>query len=251
MPILAYARIDTSSKAMAYLFDPASGRLTPFDIPSRQAKRNEPHVFTIGRVDGDWCWYQTRGINNSPTLYRERLVPFAPTPPVGEPPITRAAVPRQPIVSFHEIYWAALRDRTGAYWLTTDKGIARIIPIDPGIQTWRASIDPKEDRHDSTLLSWRIVSSVLVDRYGVLWVGTGVGLNRYEPATGRWRKYFHNPRQPGSLPADFIITIYEDHDGTLLFGTSAGLVAYDQQKDRFYNPYPSIRWPRSDEAGVA
>jgi signal transduction histidine kinase/ligand-binding sensor domain-containing protein len=249
MPFLTYDRIDTSAKALIYLFDPVSGRLAPFDIPSRQSNRNERLTYYAGEVDGDYCWYAAQGINNSLTLHRERLIPFE-TMRSGElGRMARAVVARQPILSYHEgDYSGSLRDRSGAYWLTTENGIVRVIPIDSGIHIWRASMDHLNNRDNPATLSWRILTTVLVDRQGILWVGTTVGLNRYEAATGHWHKYFHNPRQPGTLPADYIRAIYEDHDGTLLFTTDKGLVAYDRQKDNFYKPYNPIRWPVPDNA---
>jgi signal transduction histidine kinase/ligand-binding sensor domain-containing protein len=250
MPILTYDRIDTGSKAMIYLFDPASGRLAPFDIPSRQSNRNKSQIFYVANIDEDWCWYMTRGISNVPTLFREQLVPFESMRSGVHSRTARDVVARQPIMTNQSAYGGGFRDRSGAYWSTTDKGIVRVIPVAPGIRTWPASMDGEEERDNPNVLSWRIVSSVLVDRYGVLWVGTGMGLNRYEPATGRWHKYYHNPRQYGSLPHNFVVVIHEDPDGTLFFGTYAGIVAYDRQNDRFYNPYPLLRWPRPDDARI-
>jgi ligand-binding sensor domain-containing protein/signal transduction histidine kinase len=62
------------------------------------------------------------------------------------------------------------------------------------------------------------VKALLVDRHGVLWVGTaGMGLARYEKGE---LTYF---RKADGLVSDYVTSLYEDAEGSLWVGTRGGL----------------------------
>ena len=66
--------------------------------------------------------------------------------------------------------------------------------------------------------------SIVEDRSGYLWFGTyGGGLNRYDPRTGRFAAFRHNPADPHSLSHDIVYSLMVDHQGTLWAGTADGL----------------------------
>jgi signal transduction histidine kinase/streptogramin lyase len=66
--------------------------------------------------------------------------------------------------------------------------------------------------------------SIIEDRSGYLWFGTyGGGLNRYDPRTGRFAAFRHNPADPHSLSHDIVYSLMVDHQGTLWAGTDDGL----------------------------
>ncbi len=61
------------------------------------------------------------------------------------------------------------------------------------------------------------------DRSGILWIGTdGGGLNRFDPATGHFIHFRHDPDDPDSISSDYIWAIYEDALGILWIGTDGG-----------------------------
>ena len=72
-------------------------------------------------------------------------------------------------------------------------------------------------------LSNIFVISIVEDRSGYLWFGTYGGLNRYDPRTGRFAAFRHNPADPHSLSHDIVYSLMVDHQGTLWAGTAAGL----------------------------
>ncbi len=105
-------------------------------------------------------------------------------------------------------------------------------------------------------LSDSIVTCILQDRRGFLWIGTENGLNRYD---GRaFKRYRRSPGDPHGLRSNEILCLYEDHLGALWVGAAAGLHAYDRDLERFIH-YPlnlddpddnTIRAIFEDRAGV-
>ncbi len=94
-------------------------------------------------------------------------------------------------------------------------------------------------------LSKNIIRSLLVDRTGILWVGSnGGGINKYDPT----RKRFKHARKtliPNSLSYDKIRSIYEDSRGTVWVGTEGGglnkhLEDLDENKYTSFKVFNSI-----------
>lgn len=80
-------------------------------------------------------------------------------------------------------------------------------------------------------LSQSSALALLQDRTGFLWIGTQVGLNRYDGYG--FEVYKHSPRDPESLPENWVETLYEDHDGELWVGTQGGLALWQRQGNSF------------------
>lgn len=91
----------------------------------------------------------------------------------------------------------------------------------------------KSYRHDPAnpdSLSNDIVSRLLVDHSGTLWVATGDGLNRFDPATEHFTAYKLDQRRRSQSYLDLV----EDRQGTLWLGTdSSGLHRFDPATGRF------------------
>lgn len=81
-------------------------------------------------------------------------------------------------------------------------------------------------------LSQYTVSDILQDRDGYLWFATAAGLNRYDGI--RFEVFSHDPRDPESLPGDWIISLHQDHLGYLWVGThDDGLARYNPETGKF------------------
>jgi PAS domain S-box-containing protein len=72
------------------------------------------------------------------------------------------------------------------------------------------------------------------DRSGTLWIGTfGGGLNRFDPRTGTFKVYRHDPIDANTICSDFIMFLTEDSGGRLWIGTQAGLDRFDPATESF------------------
>lgn len=81
-------------------------------------------------------------------------------------------------------------------------------------------------------LSSNTVSTILRDRYGLLWFGTDDGLNRFNGST--FSVYRSNREDPSSLKSNDISALYEDPAGRVWVGTITGaLHLYDRRRDSF------------------
>jgi diguanylate cyclase (GGDEF)-like protein len=96
------------------------------------------------------------------------------------------------------------------------------------------------------MLSWDLLMDLLEDRNGDIWIATdGGGLNRYNPATGRITRYFHDPENPRSLSTNSVLSLAEDGKGRIWAGTWAGgLNRFDPKTGGF------IRYQHDREAPV-
>ncbi len=80
-------------------------------------------------------------------------------------------------------------------------------------------------------LSNVVVNCIFQDKQGYIWIGTGVGLSRYD---GKNFKIFNNnPDDPKSLSHDMVLSVFEDSKGTFWVGTSEGLNSFNHQTEEF------------------
>ncbi|MBS1630344.1 MAG: hypothetical protein JST27_09825 [Bacteroidetes bacterium] len=78
-------------------------------------------------------------------------------------------------------------------------------------------------------LSQSSVYSILQDREGFMWFGTGDGLNRYDGSTIR---SYHLPAPLGTVPSTFVRgNLCEDDSGNIWFANEFGLHCWNAQRD--------------------
>ena len=94
-----------------------------------------------------------------------------------------------------------------------------------------------------------IICSLLEDRAGTLWIGTGAGgVNRYDRMKNRFDHYRDNEKDPNDLSGNDVWSLLEDHDGILWIGTYGnGLNRFDRATGTFthYMHIPAIARVRS------
>jgi signal transduction histidine kinase/ligand-binding sensor domain-containing protein len=99
-------------------------------------------------------------------------------------------------------------------------------------------------------LSDDVVYSILQDRQGFMWFGTGNGLTRYDGY--QFTVYQSDPGDPTSLAHDTVYTLYETHNGDLWVGTWGGLDRFEPTTGTFAHYLSGWTIPAlyEDEAGV-
>ncbi len=108
-----------------------------------------------------------------------------------------------------------------------------------GAERWAGLADAvfQELAHDNELPNAALPTSVAQDRDGFLWIGSQNGLARWDGY--HFRDYRSDPGKAGSLPDNFIQTLFSDVHGVLWIGTiSGGLARYDRERDTFVS-YPA------------
>ena len=107
---------------------------------------------------------------------------------------------------------------------------------DPGRRYWVCSseglyiLDIKSDRLTPTIIrypqNWKLelLDELIVEaKDGALWLPVpDSGLYMYNPSTGIFRKYRHDPANPASLSSDFVSSVVIDGDGSLWIATWGG-----------------------------
>jgi ligand-binding sensor domain-containing protein/signal transduction histidine kinase len=139
-------------------------------------------------------------------------------------------------------------DGSGVLWVgTSGQGLCRFDKVTGSCKVFRhASNDPSS-------VSNNTISDLLIDREGIMWIGTGDGLNRFDPVTEHFTVY-RDEASPN--PAGQMGSMVEDHDGNLWIGSEgSGLLKFDRQTQRLRagvatvsNPYVSAVY--IDRAGT-
>jgi len=81
-------------------------------------------------------------------------------------------------------------------------------------------------------LSQSVVNCIFQDSYGYLWIGTQMGLNKFNGYT--FDKYFHNPTDTTTISDNWIYSIIEDQDKNIWIATKNGLNKFDRKTAKFY-----------------
>ncbi len=85
---------------------------------------------------------------------------------------------------------------------------------------------------------------ILQDSKGFLWVGTNLGLNRFD---GYQFKVFQSSSESdAAISNDAIWCLYEDREGNIWIGTDGGLNVFDPQTEKFTS-YESL----ADSFGIS
>lgn len=68
---------------------------------------------------------------------------------------------------------------------------------------------------------------------GLIWVGTSLGLYKYDPSTETSTLYAINPLKSNTISSSFVTDINKNRNGQLLIATLIGLNIYDYRTDKF------------------
>ena len=102
-------------------------------------------------------------------------------------------------------------DSSGIIWIGfTGTGLDR---FDPNTNTFTHY---RHDRDDPKSLSHDIVSAVMVDHLGNIWVGTDAGLDLLDQKTSKFKHFGHRSDDSSSLSDNAVRVVYEDKAGVTL-----------------------------------
>ncbi|MGD0136154.1 MAG: triple tyrosine motif-containing protein, partial [Bryobacteraceae bacterium] len=141
-----------------------------------------------------------------------------------------------------QIYVRMAEDEKGTLWLGTyQSGLHHFDPV-----THRFTVY-KSNPSDPSALGDDSVGAVYVASTHLIWIGTGNGLNRLDPATGKFAAYdFHN-----GLSGNLIDCILEDDHGFLWMNTNKGLSKFNPMSGTFANFSDADGLPGIDLTGWA
>jgi ligand-binding sensor domain-containing protein/signal transduction histidine kinase len=117
----------------------------------------------------------------------------------------------------------------GNLWIGThNKGLYKV-----DINTGKF-LEYKNNVEDKNSISDNWVSSILLDEENIMWIGTGMGINRVLPYSKYFMHYSNEPKNPNSLSANEVNAVFEDHQGTVWVGTwGGGLNSFNVNKKIF------------------
>lgn len=130
----------------------------------------------------------------------------------------------------HDYIEALLLDRDGILWIGT--GTQHINKLDTATGAFThypLLTENGESLHSEGIWDIHLASS------GHLWLGTGTGLTRFDPASEGFRHYYVQDGLPGSV----VYAILEDDEGRLWLGTNKGIARFDDRlpSDRNFRQY--------------
>ena len=122
---------------------------------------------------------------------------------------------------------AIIQDRKGFLWIGTENGLNRYDGI--SFKTF------KHNPTDTTSLSHNFIWSISEDQAGIIWIGTdGGGLNRFNPATEEFTRYFFDPEDTTSISSNIVQFVFVDRFENIWAGTwGSGLNKYNRETDNF------------------
>ena len=123
-------------------------------------------------------------------------------------------------------------DRLGILWIGTDGGGLNC--FDPGDPFGTKFLRYQNDPIDINSLGENRVYTLLEDKSGTLWIGTGGGLSKFDRKPKKFRHYRTEPNNPNSLNVSEVWCFYEDREGILWIGTNGGgLNRFDRKNNTF------------------
>ncbi len=120
------------------------------------------------------------------------------------------------------------QDKYGYLWFSA-QGAKCIYRYDGS----RFTIFKQNDNNPNSLGSTQI-KSIYADDNGLIWIGLGNGLDQYDPATGIFKHYRNNAKDPSSISGGVTENpVLKDRKGRLWVGTFDGLEQLDIKSGKF------------------
>lgn len=148
---------------------------------------------------------------------------------------------------------AIFEDRgSGVLWTGAESGVVSIHSLD---RSWFARF--RSDAHNPDSLIGNSIWGAAQTSDGAVWIGTDSGLERFDPRSGRFTHFQHDPADPSSLPRGSILAVHADREDRVWLGMRAGggLTRFDPQTGEFttfrHDPADSASLPADSITAIA
>ena len=114
----------------------------------------------------------------------------------------------------------------------------------------------QNNANDTTTISDNRVLAIFEDSLGLVWIGTELGLNKFNINTLKFDRYFTDRDKDNSFSSDVPSCFYEDKSGTLWIGTAGGGLNLWSAQDRLNSQvniqhlFENISLPSSNIYGI-
>jgi len=142
-----------------------------------------------------------------------------------------------PFALIDTVVTALQEDSRGRLWIGSMPGISEL-------DSARTSIRHYYHRYRTYRYGWGLAISIAEDRSGKLWVTTASELMRFDPSTGAFEYFRHDPQDPESVNSDIPTRVYRDRSDVIWVGTNGfGIDTYDPKANRFQTFRRPQNWP--------
>ena len=137
--------------------------------------------------------------------------------------------------------YSICRDTKGNMWLGSFTGGIDFANADSKFAQYKHTSQPGSLSNNLTLCIYE-------DKSNNIWIGTdGGGLNLFNPVTGNFTHYQHQPGNPNSLGGNYVLNVKEDSEGNMWIGTwGDGITVFNKAK----NSYRHFNYNSSDSSSL-
>lgn len=89
------------------------------------------------------------------------------------------------------------------------------------------------------------IGGLVEDARGSVWLATMIGLSRHTVTTNTWTHYFHDPKDPTSLPQNMTQSVIFDRAGRLWVSSESWIFEVDPSTGKVLQRHKATGWPAS------
>lgn len=133
--------------------------------------------------------------------------------------------PNNPNSICDQSVWVLFIDSHQQLWVGTLKG---------GIDVYDADFNKLNHFDvDNGTINSNYITSICEDKNGLIWIGTGYGLEIYDPETNRFKHIIKEADNPNSINSNSIMAVYCDRQNNMWIGSMHGLNKFDRRTNKF------------------
>ena len=222
----------TSSFEGLCKFDKATEKFTRYK-PSQGGKFSDPNIITVNEDSDGMMWLGTASgglcrFNRKTGKFLNENFDLG----YRQSPGAQAEL--------HGEINCMYRDHGGTLWIGNNSGLHKLNKSSTNAGE-PSGISFTSYRHipgNLHSLSSNVISAIIEDRAGMIWLGTDNGLNSFDRKTGIFKHYRHDPKNIHSISSNNLAPWYrsglkEDKEGNLWICTDKGLNKFNRDRNIF------------------